>query len=99
MNLYTLWLLLATLARFCSGKNGALRWSILVGKQKHKVQKPKFHADGRWSCCAGNLLQPIRNTTQNWVVTRHQYGISALVSQTSFHGESSGGVAKCWLFS
>ena len=23
-----------------SGKNGALRWSILVGKQKHIVQKP-----------------------------------------------------------
>ena len=22
------------------GKNGALRWSILVGKQKHNVQKP-----------------------------------------------------------
>ena len=25
-----------------SGKNGALRWSILVGKQKHNVQKPSF---------------------------------------------------------
>ena len=24
-----------------SGKNGALRWSIFVGKQKHNVQKPK----------------------------------------------------------
>ena len=23
-----------------SGKKGALRWSILVGKQKHNVQKP-----------------------------------------------------------
>ena len=23
-----------------SGKNGALSWSILVGKQKHNVQKP-----------------------------------------------------------
>ena len=36
------------------------------------------------SCCVGNLLQPIKSTTQIWVVTRHQYGISALVSQTSF---------------
>ena len=52
-----------------------------------------------WTCCARNLLQPIRNTTQIWVVTRHQYGISALVSQTSFHGETSGGVAKYQLFS
>ena len=34
-----------------------------------------------------------------WVVTRHQYGISALVSQTSFGGETSGDVAKCRLFS
>ena len=37
-----------------------------------------------WSCCVGNLIQPIRSTTQIWVVMRHQYGISVLVSQTSF---------------
>ena len=29
---------------------------------------------------------------QIWVVRRHQYGISALVSQTSFGGETSGSV-------
>ena len=34
-----------------------------------------------------------------WVVMRHQYGISALVSQTSFGGETSGSVTKCRLFS
>ena len=28
----------------------------------------------------------IRSTTQFWVVTCHQYGISTLVSQTAFHG-------------
>ena len=44
-------------------------------------------------------FQPIRSTTQIWVVTRHQYGISALVSQTSFRGKTSGGVPKCRLFS
>ena len=32
-----------------------------------------------WSCRVGNLFQPIRSTIQNWVVMRHQYGISALV--------------------
>ena len=32
-----------------------------------------------WSCYVGNLIQPIRTTTKIWVVTRHQYGISALV--------------------
>ena len=52
-----------------------------------------------WSCRVGNLLQPIRRTIQIWVVTRHQYGISALVSQTSFCRETSGGVARCRLFS
>ena len=32
-------------------------------------------------------------------VTGHQYGITALVFQTSFRGETSGGVLKCRLFS
>ena len=33
-----------------------------------------------------------------WLVTRHQYGISAVVSQTSFRGETTDGIAKCGLF-
>ena len=36
------------------------------------------------------LIQPMRSTTQIWVVMRHQYGISLLISQTSFGGETSG---------
>ena len=59
---------------------------------------PDLGSASDWSCRVGNLLQPIRSTTQIWVVTRHQYGISALVSQTSFRGETSGGVAECRLF-
>ena len=51
------------------------------------------------SCRVGNLIQPIRSTTQIWVKTRHQYGISALISQASFGGETSNSVAKCRLFS
>ena len=43
--------------------------------------------------------RPIRSTSYIWVVTRHQYGITALVSQISFGGETVGGVAKCRLFS
>ena len=42
-----------------------------------------------WSRRVGNLPQPIRSTTQIWAVTRHQYGISVLVSQTSFRGETT----------
>ena len=47
-----------------------------------------------WLCRVVNLLQPIRSTTQIWVVTRHQYGISAVLTQMSFRGETSGGVAN-----
>ena len=38
--------------------------------------------------------QAIRGAIQIWVLRRHQYGISALVSQMSFRGEPSGGIAK-----
>ena len=55
--------------------------------------------DRDWSSREGDLLQPIRSTTHIWIETRHQYGISALVSQTSFRGKTSGSVAKCRLFS
>ena len=43
------------------------------------------------SCHQGNLLQPIRSTTQIWVVTRHQYEISTVITQMSFSGKTSGG--------
>ena len=33
------------------------------------------------------------------MVTRHQYGIFAVVRQTLFRGETSDGAAKCQLFS
>ena len=60
---------------------------------------PDLDSASDWSYRLGNLIQPIRSTTQLWVVTRHQYGISALFSQTSFGGKNSGSVAKCRLFS
>ena len=50
-----------------------------------------------WSCRVGNLIQPLRSTTQIWVVTCRQYGISALVSHTSFGGETSGSVFTGYL--
>ena len=47
----------------------------------------------------GNLLQPIRSTTQIWEVTPQQYGVFAFVPQTSFRGKINSGVAECRLFS
>ena len=40
------------------------------------------------------VARPIRSTTQIWVVTRHQNGISALIPQTSLHAETSGGLVE-----
>ena len=45
---------------------------------------PGLGSDSDWSCRLGNLHQPIRSITQICVVTR----ISALISQTSFRGET-----------
>ena len=51
-----------------------------------------------WLNQISQVARPIRSTTQIWVVMCLQYGISALVSQISFGGETSGSMAKCQLF-
>ena len=48
---------------------------------------PDLDGASDWSCRVRNLIQPIRSTSQIWVVTRHQYGISVLFSQKSFGGK------------
>ena len=72
---------------------------------KHKPQGI-YRQPAQGGSGGGNLLQPIRSTSQIWVVTRHQYGISAPISKTLFRGETTGGggtggdsVAKCLLYS
>ena len=60
---------------------------------------PDLGSASDWLNQISHAARPIRSTTQIWVVTRHQYGISAFVSQTSFGGETSGSVVKCRLFS
>ena len=60
---------------------------------------PDLGSASDWLNQISHVAQPIGSTTQIWEVTRHQYGISELVSQTSFRGETSGSMAKCRLFS
>ena len=60
---------------------------------------PDLGSASDWFNQISRAARPIRSTTQIWVVTCHQYGISALVSQTSFGVETSVSVAKCRLFS
>ena len=68
-----------------------------------KKRAQKFHADdvslprtvgsvSDWWCCEGTFLQATRSSAHIWAVTRHQYGITAIVPQTSFGREPSGGV-------
>ena len=49
-----------------------------------KLYSVVFSRNGPQILLVKKLLEPIRRPTLIWVVTRHQYGISALVSQTSF---------------
>ena len=70
------------------------RNSTLMGRHY-----PDLGSASDWSCRVGNLFQPIISTTQILVVTPHQYGISEVISQTSFGGETTGSVANCRLFS
>ena len=87
----------------CDATTGFLaKWRLRNELRNSMLMTCHYPDLGSASDCSshgGNLFQPIRSTTQIWVMTCHPYGISALVSQMSFHGETSGGISKCWLFS
>ena len=78
------------------------KWS-LRNERRNSILITRHYPDlgsaSYWLNQFSHAGQPIRSTTQIWVVTRHQYGISTVVSQTSFGRKSSGSVAKCQLFS
>ena len=60
---------------------------------------PDLGSASDWLNQNSHAARLIRSTTQIWAVMCHQYGIFALVSQTSFGGETSGSIAKSCLFS
>ena len=60
---------------------------------------PDLGIASNWSKQNFHAARQIRSASQIWVVTRDQYGISALVPNTLFGGEPSGDIAKCGLFS
>ena len=60
---------------------------------------PDLDSASDWLKLLSLAARLIRSITQIKIVTRHQYGIFTLVPQTSFCGETSGGVAKGRLFS
>ena len=52
-------------------------------RRRNSILMTRHYADlgstSDWWCRVGNSIKPIRSTTRICVVTRHQYGISALV--------------------
>ena len=72
------------------GRGFPAKWR-LRNERRNSILMTRHYPDlgsaSDWSCRVGNLIQPIRRTTQIWVVTRHQYGISAVMSKTSFRGK------------
>ena len=58
---------------------------------------PDLGSASDWFNQISHAAWPIISTTQIREVTRHQYGISALVSQTSLGGETSGSVQDKWV--
>ena len=57
-------------------------------------QDPDLGSASDWLKQILPAVRPIRSTTEILAVTRHQYGTSAFVSQTSFRGWQRGG--KVW---
>ena len=61
---------------------------------------PVLDSASDWLKQISLAAEPIRSTTQIWVLTRHQYRMSALVPQTIIsRGNLLNDVAKCQLFS
>ena len=64
--------------------HGKLDHHVSAGRKRDGFKQ--LHVSVEFTKCGNTLFRPV-------VVTRHQYGISALVSQTSSRSENNGGVA------
>ena len=83
---------------FCDATPGFPAKCRLRDDCRHSIMM-KFHYPDLGS--ASDWLRQIfsyRRTTQIREVSRRQYRISALVSQTSLRGKTNGGLTKCGLF-
>ena len=59
-----------------------------------KCHYPDLDSASDWLKQISRAARSIESTTQIFVVKRHQYGISAHVSQTSFRWKTSGGLGR-----
>ena len=59
---------------------------------------PDLDSTSDWLKQISLVAQPIKSTTQIWVVTHYQHGISAFILQKSFCVQAIDGIVKCALF-
>ena len=57
------------------------KWRL---RNERRNSIPYLSSASDWLNQISHMARPIRSTTQNRVVLHHRYGISALISQTSF---------------
>ena len=73
---------------FCDATTDLQAKRRLRNKRRNSILMTRHRSDlgsaSDWLKQIFHAARPIRSSTQLWVLTRHQYGISALVSQTSF---------------
>ena len=66
-------------------------------RQKFHTNDPSLpRSDSTWLVESNFPNDTFRSATQIWLVMRHQYSISALVSQTSFRGEGYYSASPNW---
>ena len=82
-NYYCLSILLASDITQCNHWFPCKMASEKCAKKFPTDDTSSFHTD--WLKQISQVVQPIRSTTQIWVVTHQQYGNSLLISQKSFH--------------
>ena len=88
---------------FCDATNGFPANWRLRNKRRNSILMTRHYPDlgsaSDWLKQISLAAPPIRSTTKIWVVTRHQYGISVLVSRTSLRGETGWWLREMRLFS
>ena len=81
------------------GTNEVIFTACHSGKLKLTFTSPNINSNSPQNVLMSILIsQFFGNLNSSNKFTRHQYGISLLVSQTSFGRETSGSITNCWLF-
>ena len=69
---------------FCDAVRSTCKMTFEKGAQQFRTDNASLSRSGLCLWLDKTYLEPIRSTIQIWVVTHHQFGISVLVSKTSF---------------